>query len=242
MTNQMVERLLEDTLGLPAQQLLQRVAAQFGDRVALATSLGIEDQIITQMLVGVCTRPQIFTLDTGRLPQETYEVIAATNECYDLHIEMLLPDRRDVEPLLNVRGPELFRHSVEARRACCRARKVLPLRRKLAGLDAWITGLRQEQAPTRRNVPRVEWDADNGLIKINPLADWTTEQVWAYAAEHGVPYNHLHDLGYPSIGCAPCTRAVTDGETIRAGRWWWEQPEHKECGLHAAHAESGGAT
>jgi phosphoadenosine phosphosulfate reductase len=242
MTSQMAAQIREETADLSAQQLLRFVAEQFGDRVALATSLGIEDQVITQMLVEVCTAPNVFTLDTGRLPQETYEVIATTNECYGLCIEMLFPDRRDLEPLLNAQGPELFRHSVEARRACCRARKVLPLRRKLAGLDAWITGLRQEQALTRQNVPRVEWDADNGLIKINPLADWTTEQVWAYARERGVPYNHLHDLGYPSIGCAPCTRAVRDGEDIRAGRWWWEQPEHKECGLHVAHAESGGAT
>ena len=241
MTTEAVQAMLDDTLGLSAQQLLRRVTVRFGARVALATSMGIEDQIITRMLVDVCTTPQIFTLDTGRLPQETYDVIAVTNESYDLRIEMLFPDRRDVEPLLNAQGPEMFRHSVEARRACCRARKVLPLKRKLAGLRAWITGLRQEQALTRRNVPRIEWDSDNDLIKINPLADWTTGQVWAYAREHGMPYNQLHDLGYSSIGCAPCTRAVSDGEDLRAGRWWWEQPEHKECGLHAAHAESGGA-
>jgi phosphoadenosine phosphosulfate reductase len=145
---------------------------------------------------------------------------------------VLFPDPRDVEAMVNRHGPNLFLQSVELRKECCRVRKVLPLRRELAALDAWVTGLRREQADTRIGLDRIEWDDANGLYKVNPLADWTTEQVWEYIRAHDVPYSRLHERGYPSIGCAPCTRAVDPGEDLRAGRWWWELPEHKECGLH----------
>ena len=217
---------------LDAEGLLREALAAFGKRVALATSLGAEDQALTDMLARLSPAPAIFTLDTGRLPPETYSVIEATRERYGLRIEVLFPERQDVEELVNRQGVNCFYASVELRTACCHARKVVPLRRKLAQLDAWITGLRRAQAPTRQELARVEWDQANGLIKLNPLADWSGEQVWEYIRRHHVPYNALHDRGYPSIGCAPCTRPVQPGRDIRAGRWWWETPEHKECGLH----------
>jgi phosphoadenosine phosphosulfate reductase len=220
------------TAGLDAEGLLAHVAKRFAGRIALASSFGAEDQVVTDLLLKVAPEVPIFTLDTGRLPQETYDVIEATREKYGVAIEMLCPDATALEEMVRRHGPNLVRETVELRRLCCRVRKVEPLRRRLAELDAWICGLRREQAATRTEVQRVEWDEANGLIKINPLADWSTDQVWDYIRARGVPYNRLHDAGYPSIGCAPCTRAVASGEDIRAGRWWWESPEHKECGLH----------
>jgi phosphoadenosine phosphosulfate reductase len=216
-----------DVLGL-----LRQALAQFGERMALASSLGAEDQVLLHMLSTLTPSPRVFTLDTGRLPQETYDLMAATTAKYGIRIEVAFPDRREVERLVNEGGPNLFYDGIPQRRACCRVRKVLPLERKLGELDAWITGLRREQSPTRTAVPRVEWDAEHGLVKLNPLAEWTRAQVWDYLRTHDVPYSRLHDQGYPSLGCAPCTRAVADGEDERAGRWWWEHPEHKECGLH----------
>ncbi len=227
-----VREIIEQTRGLDAQELLAYVVKRFGGRAALATSLGAEDQVLIDMLSHVAPQLPVFTLDTGRLPQETYDLIDATRKRYDIEIEVLFPDRADVEAMVHEKGVNLFYHSVENRKACCHVRKVIPLRRRLAQLDAWITGLRREQAVTRQEVQTVEWDQANGLIKINPLADWTAEGVWEYIRRNNVPYSALHDRGYPSIGCAPCTRAVAPGEDIRSGRWWWESPEHKECGLH----------
>ncbi len=212
--------------------LLTMVAQRFPGRVALASSFGVEDQVLTDLLGRLAPPLPIFTLDTGRLPQETYDVLDATRKRYGIEIQVLFPNRTDVEELVGRSGVNSFYDSVESRKACCHARKVAPLRRKLGQLEAWITGLRREQAPTRQQVELVEWDETNGLFKINPLAGWTSEQVWEYIRLHHVPYNALHDRGYPSIGCAPCTRAVEPGQDIRAGRWWWETPEHKECGLH----------
>jgi phosphoadenosine phosphosulfate reductase len=233
----LAESLAAETRGLPPEKLLAHVLIRLGDRVALASSLGAEDQVVTHMLCSIVSQPRVFTLDTGRLPQETYDAIQATNERYGIRIKVLFPDRQDVEGLVNRGGPNLFYASVEARRACCRVRKVLPLRRELASLGAWITGLRREQSVTRADVERVRWDEANGLVKINPLAEWTESQVWDYIRAHNVPTNRLHAMGYPSIGCAPCTRAVSEGEDVRAGRWWWEDPEHKECGLHPGREE-----
>lgn len=227
-----VQDLLDAAQGLDAPGLLAHVLKRFGRRVALASSFSAEDQVVTDLLWRIDPGAAVFTLDTGRLPEETYAVIEATREKYGLRIEMLFPQAADVEPMVADLGPNLFFHSVENRKRCCRVRKVLPLRRKLAALDAWITGLRREQASTREQLRRVEWDEANGLIKVNPLADWSTRQVWDYLRARGVPVSALHDRGYPSIGCAPCTRAVGEGEGLRAGRWWWELPEHKECGLH----------
>lgn len=229
-----LQKINEEIQGLDAQSLLAYVARRFGNRVAFASSFGAEDQVLADMLARLTPRPQIFTLDTGRLPQATYDLVDATRKRYGIEVEVLFPDRGDVEGLVSRNGVNLFYDSIENRKACCHARKVNPLRRKLATLGAWITGLRREQSVTRHEVAAVEWDEGNGLFKVNPLADWSVAQVWDYIKSHNVPYNALHDQGYPSIGCAPCTRAVAPGQDLRAGRWWWELPEHKECGLHVA--------
>jgi phosphoadenosine phosphosulfate reductase len=227
-----IAKLVTETANFAPEALLAWVAERFAGRVALASSLGAEDQVLTDMVAREGWAIPVFTLDTGRLPPETYDLLEATRTRYGLAIEVLFPNAADVEPLVSERGPNFFRRSVEDRRQCCQVRKVRPLQRRLAGLGAWITGLRREQAVTRARLERVEWDESYGLVKINPLADWTETQVWDYLRAHEVPYNALHDCGYPSIGCAPCTRAVKPGADVRAGRWWWETPEHKECGLH----------
>ena len=227
-----IERLRQQTASLDAAGLLGAVADEFGEKIAFATSFGAEDQVITHLLSNLKNKVQIFTLDTGRLPQETYNTMERTRKYYQIDINVLVPDTHQLEKMLTNHGPNLFYETVELRKLCCHVRKVEPLRRKLAGLDAWICGLRREQAVTRAELDRIEWDAANGLFKINPLADWTNEQVWQFIRDNHIPYNALHDKGYPSIGCAPCTRAVKDGEDIRAGRWWWEHPAGKECGLH----------
>ncbi|MBF0330791.1 MAG: phosphoadenylyl-sulfate reductase [Candidatus Omnitrophica bacterium] len=201
-------------------------------RVAFASSLGAEDQVITHLLQPYYARVSVFTIDTGRLPQETYDLIQRTSEAYGLRYEVLLPDQSELVPLMAEHGMDLFRKSVELRKACCHARKVAPLKKKLATLNGWICGLRRSQAITRTEVQAVEWDEHNALVKVNPLVDWSEADIWAYIKKNNVPYNALHDKGYPSIGCSPCARAVKPGEDVRAGRWWWESPEHKECGLH----------
>ena len=234
------EQLTEETKSYSAERLLKRLVGQFGDKIALATSFGAEDQVLTDMLCRISRNAKIFTLDTGRLPQETYEVMQATREKYGIQIDILFPDYQKVEEMVNKYGPNLFYESIEARKLCCRTRKIEPLKRKLNELQAWICGLRAEQTLTRNGLKRIEFDENFGLIKVSPLADWTTEQVWNYIRENKVPYNKLHDKGYTSIGCAPCTRAIRDGEDIRAGRWWWESPEHKECGLHLSKADNKG--
>lgn len=231
---ELVEQIKKQTAGLEPRELLAAVLERFGDRVALASSFGAEDQVLTDLLCGLTARPQVFTLDTGRLPEETYQLFEQTEARYGIRIEVLFPDADAVSRMVDEHGINLFRDSVENRKLCCRIRKVLPLQKRLSGLDAWICGLRKEQSVTRREMEPVEWDDQFGLIKINPLADWSTEQVWDYVERRQVPTHALHAKGYPSIGCAPCTRAVAPGEDIRSGRWWWEQPEHKECGLHWA--------
>jgi phosphoadenosine phosphosulfate reductase len=176
---------------------------------------------------------RVFTLDTGRLNQETYDCMDAIRERYGIQIEVFFPDSNGVEKMVRENGLNLFYNSVELRKLCCGVRKVEPLNRALKGLDAWMTGLRREQAVTRADVRRIELDEDHGnIIKINPLVDWSYGDVWDYIRRKSVPYNRLHKQGYPSIGCAPCTRAVKPGEDLRAGRWWWENPNAKECGLH----------
>ena len=233
MEERILNELVQRTAKASPQELLDAVLETFGRRVALATSLGAEDQVLTDMLCRLSKRPRIFTLDTGRLPQETYDTIEATNARYQIRIEVLFPDTTDVEALATEHGPNSFRQSVAARENCCYIRKVLPLRRRLSGLDAWITGLRREQSSARGDVQRIAWDEAHGRVKVCPLADWSEDQVWQYIRQNNVPYNPLHDRGYRSIGCACCTRAVKPGEDIRSGRWWWETLEqHKECGLH----------
>ena len=222
----------------PEEMLSWAIETFTAEKIALASSMGAEDQVLTDMLCkqkafgGSTKCTCIFTLDTGRLPQETYDVIAETNKKYGIRIEMLFPNTEDIQKMETSKGPNLFYESIENRKECCRMRKIVPLQKKLKTLEVWICGLRKDQAVTRASVEKFEWDKDNGIIKLNPLAEWTTAQVWDYLKTNKVPYNKLHDNGYPSIGCAPCTRAVQAGEYIRAGRWWWESPESKECGLH----------
>ena len=215
-----------------AQELLKTVLLRFGDKIALSSSFSVEDQVILDMLAKLTESPKVFTLDTGRLPQETYDLIEQTREKYNIEIEIFFPDYKKVEEMVNKYGPNLFYKSAELRKLCCNVRKIELLTRKLSQLDAWICGLRSEQAITRADLKRVEADYKFNVIKISPLADWTTEQVWNYIKTNDIPYNRLYDNGYTSIGCAPCTRAVETGGDIRSGRWWWEEPEHKECGLH----------
>ncbi len=218
---------------LSAQELIVKIYKNYKRSVAIASSFGAEDVILIDMAARNVSEPRIFTLDTGRLPQETFDLMEKVRKKYDIEIEVFFPSRRKIEEMSKVNGVNLFYDDVELRKKCCQIRKIEPLNRALSGLSAWICGLRKEQSPTRSDISKVEVDkAHGGIPKINPLADWSTEQVWDYIKENSVPYNSLHDKGYPSIGCQPCTRAVRPGEDIRAGRWWWESPELKECGLH----------
>ena len=216
-----------------AEETLRWGLKNFYPEIALASSFGAEDVVLIDLLVKLEPKARIFTLDTGRLNEETYEVMDRIRQKYKIRIESYFPEASKVEALEREKGFHSFRESVDNRKECCGIRKVEPLKRALKGLGAWITGLRRDQSITRSGVEKVEIDeAHNRIVKINPLADWTHEEVWAYIKKNSVPYNKLHDLGYPSIGCAPCTRAIKPGEDIRAGRWWWEDPEQKECGLH----------
>lgn len=237
--NGSVSREMVTTLALradpmSAQDVLRLALETFGRRMALSSSFGAEDMVLIDMLMTIDANARVFTLDTGRLPQETYNVIDATRNKYGANIEVLFPQADAVQAMVAEHGTNLFYHSVENRKLCCGVRKMEPLRRALSGLDAWIAGLRREQSVTRTAVHKIEWDEANALVKVNPLVEWTSGDVWKYIHEHNVPYNALHDRGYPSIGCAPCTRAVQPGEHERAGRWWWEHPESKECGLHVS--------
>jgi phosphoadenosine phosphosulfate reductase len=207
--------------------------AEFGNAVSLACSFGAEDVVLIDMVLKVNPEARIFVLDTGRLHQETYDVLDRCRVKYGIEFEVFNPDTVLLQELLRSKGTNSFRTSIENRKECCGIRKVEPLRRALAGQKAWITGLRREQAVTRLSLAKVENDeVHGGILKLNPLADWTESQVWDYIRANDLPYNALHDQGFPSIGCAPCTRAVQPGEDIRAGRWWWEDPTNKECGLH----------
>jgi phosphoadenosine phosphosulfate reductase len=231
---QSVAALASQADPLPAQDVVRLAWERFGRKAALSSSFGAEDMVLIDMLMRVDSQARIVTLDTGRLPQETYNVMDATRERYGVTIEVFFPQADAVQSMVVEHGLNLFYHSVDLRKLCCGVRKTEPLKRALAGLDAWITGLRREQSVTRTAVHKIEWDESNQLIKINPLADWTQDDVWKYIRDNNVPYNALHDRGYPSIGCGPCTRAIEPGEDQRAGRWWWEHPETKECGLHVA--------
>ena len=223
---------------MPAQDVVRLAFEKFGRAIALSSSFGAEDMVLIDMLMKLDPTARIFTLDTGRLPQETYNVIDATRQKYGATVEVFFPQAEAVQNMVAERGMNLFYHSVENRKLCCGVRKMEPLRRALSGLDAWMTGLRREQSVTRTAVHKIEWDEANKLVKVNPLTEWSHEDVWKYIRDNNVPYNALHDRGYPSIGCGPCTRAVQPGEHERAGRWWWEHPETKECGLHVAAPES----
>lgn len=215
-----------------AQDILEWAGNHF-KKIALASSFGLEDMVLIDMISKLNVEIAIFTLDTGRLHEETYETMERVRVKYGLNVKSYFPDKDRVERLTREKGFYSFRESLENRKECCHVRKVEPLNRALAELDAWVTGLRRDQSSTRTDTPKVHEDADHSpLIKINPLADWSLERVMDYVEKNKTPVNPLHKKNYPSIGCAPCTRPVLPGEDVRAGRWWWENPDHKECGLH----------
>lgn len=215
-----------------AGRVLALAETTFGAAATIASSFGPEDVVLLHLAREHAPSLEVFTIDTGRLPPETYEVMDALQRALGFSLRTLAPERAAVEALVAEHGFFSFRESIDARKTCCGVRKVEPLRRALAGKRAWITGLRREQNVTRAELRAIEWDDGNGLVKFNPLASWSRADVWEHIREYGLPYNRLHDVGYASIGCAPCSRAIRPYEDERAGRWWWESPEHRECGLH----------
>jgi phosphoadenosine phosphosulfate reductase len=217
---------------LNIHEFIKLLTEQFPGQVTFSTSFSYEDQVIAHEILSNQLPVNIFTLDTGRLFAETYSVWNNTNEKYNAKITAYYPDYRLLEEFVTGKGPNAFYESVENRKQCCFIRKVEPLKRALAGNAIWITGLRAEHSPDRKDLSVIEWDETNQIIKYNPILHWTTEQVKKYIDDNNVPYNILHDRGFVSIGCAPCTRAVRPGEDFRAGRWWWEDAAKKECGLH----------
>ena len=227
-----IEALNQKYSNATAEELLEGFLADYGSRIALSSSLGLEDQVLTHMITKIDKSVKIFTLDTGRLFPETYDLIHRTNHKYDIRMSVYFPDPSSVENMVNTKGINLFFESIENRKLCCNIRKLGPLKRAFEGLEVWICGLRRDQSITRHDMQRIEWDEANGLIKLNPLIDWSEADILEFIKTHGIPYNPLHDKGFPSIGCQPCTRAIFPGEDIRAGRWYWENPDTKECGLH----------
>jgi phosphoadenosine phosphosulfate reductase len=217
---------------LNIHEFIKLLTDQFPGQVTFSTSFSYEDQVIAHEILSNQLPVSVFTLDTGRLFAETYSVWNNTNEKYHAHINAYYPDYRLLEEFVTDKGPNSFYESVENRKQCCFIRKVEPLKRALAGNAIWITGLRAEHSPDRKDLSVIEWDETNQIIKYNPILHWNTEQVKKYIDDNNVPYNPLHDRGFVSIGCAPCTRAVRPGEDFRAGRWWWEDAAKKECGLH----------
>lgn len=218
----------------PAPEILKWGFEKYGDKMVLASSFGAEDVVLIDMMCNINRNlTRVFTLDTGRLNQETYDLIDKIRKKYDIKVEAYFPNASDIEEMVANKGMNLMYESVENRKLCCNLRKVEPLKRALKLFDCWITGLRREQTATRNKILKIEVDTlNNNITKLNPLADWTNDEIWKYIRENKVPYNELHDRGYPSIGCEPCTRAIKEGEDPRAGRWWWENDTHKECGLH----------
>ena len=216
------------------QAAIRWALGNFGRRAALSSSLSLEDQTVTQLMVAADKEDtRVFTLDTGRQFPETYELIDRTEMTYGIRIEVFFPDFQKVQEMVRAHGINLFYDSIELRHLCCGIRKIEPLKRALDGVEVWITGLRRSQSVTRANKQMVEYDADDDVLKLNPLLLWSEQDVKDYVRTNAIPYNKLHDQGFPSIGCQPCTRAVRPGEDVRAGRWWWEDPDKRECGLHA---------
>ncbi|MDE1817364.1 MAG: phosphoadenylyl-sulfate reductase [Thaumarchaeota archaeon] len=226
---------LNESLQTP-QEVLKWSLDNLHPRLALASSFGAEDVVVIDMMMKINPKSRIFTLDTGRLNQETYDVMDEIRKKYNVNIEVMFPDQNEVEQMVRVNGLNLFYDSVGNRKLCCGIRKVHPLNRILSTLDGWVTGLRADQTEVRSNANKLELDEQhNSILKINPIIEWTWEQTWDYIKKNNIPYNKLHDKGFPSIGCEPCTRAIKSGEPLRAGRWWWESDSQKECGLHADH-------
>jgi phosphoadenosine phosphosulfate reductase len=227
--------------GEEPEAVIEWAIERFAPRIGLSTAFQIDGVVLIDMAYRIDPNIRIFSVDTGRLPEETFELIEQLRDRYEgLNLELLSPDADEVQSLVRHNGPNGFRSSVNHRLSCCQIRKVRPLTRHLHGLDAWITGLRRDQWATRTNIRKVELDHDHGaIVKLNPLAEWTEEEVWEYARDNEVPTHPLYQRGYTSIGCAPCTRAIAPGEATRAGRWWWESNAPKECGIHCA-IETGG--
>ncbi len=233
-TTQPSKQLLHQISGLSITQPLETLTGLFPGQVTFSTSFSLEDQVIAHHILSAGLPISIFTLDTGRLFAETYSVWSSTNNKYNTKIQAYYPDKGELEQYVHEKGPNAFYESVFNRKACCHIRKVEPLRRALQGQAVWITGLRSEHSPDRKDHQPLELDDGNKVIKYNPLLHWDTAAVREYIDGHNIPYNPLHDLGFVSIGCAPCTRAIRAGEDFRAGRWWWEDDSKKECGLHTA--------
>jgi phosphoadenosine phosphosulfate reductase len=229
-----IRSIANDLESKPAHEILKWGFEKYGDKMVLASSFGAEDVVLIDMMCNINRNlTRVFTLDTGRLNQETYDLIDKIRKKYDIKVDVYFPNASDVEKMVANKGMNLMYESVENRKLCCNLRKIEPLKRALKQFDCWITGLRREQSATRNKILKIEVDAlNNNITKLNPLADWTNDEIWKYVHENKIPYNELHDRGYPSIGCEPCTRAIKEGEDPRAGRWWWENDTHKECGLH----------
>jgi len=226
------ENIKQQTTGLEPIEALRLLANTFPGKIIFSTSFGWEDQVITHMIFANKLPIKVFTLETGRLFPETYYVWNRTMEIYGQPIHAYYPQSELLEQMVSTKGPNSFYESVENRKECCGIRKIEPLKRALAGNGCWITGIRAEQSETRQFMNNVEWDEQNNLVKFHPIYNWTLDEVKDYIKLYNIPYNSLHDRGFPSIGCAPCTRAVQPGEDFRAGRWWWEDQSKKECGLH----------
>lgn len=233
-TKNTASSLLHLISGLSIDAALAGLADRFPGQVTFSTSFSIEDQVIAHHILSAGLPISIFTLDTGRLFAETYSVWSATNDKYGSRVQAYYPDRTLLEAFVDEKGPNAFYASVADRKACCHIRKVEPLKRALQDQAVWVTGLRAEHSPERQDHQVIEWDEGNRIIKYNPLLHWDTQQVRTYIDQYDIPYNPLHDKGFVSIGCAPCTRAIRPGEDFRAGRWWWEDNSKKECGLHAS--------
>jgi phosphoadenosine phosphosulfate reductase len=232
-TEQEISDAAQKLATAPASDVLGWALPRFRGGLAIASSFSIEDNVVTDLAVKIDPKVRVFALDTGRLPEETYQTADRVRDKYGIEIEWLFPERIAVEALLRKKGLYSFMESLDNRHECCGIRKVEPLGRVLSGLEAWVTGLRRDQSVTRADTGPVEWDQGHGgLCKLNPIITWTDAELWAYADQNRVPVHPLHKKGFPSIGCQPCTRAVKPGEHPRAGRWWWENPESKECGLH----------
>lgn len=238
MTSEEIKRIDEEYRDSSPQEVLKKALEILHPNIALASSFGAEDVVLIDMLMKINPEARVFSLDTGRLNQETYDVMDAIKAKYGTKIEVMFPETQEVEEMVKEHGMNLFYKSIELRQQCCGVRKVHPLKKMLASLEGWITGVRSDQTQNRTGMAKFDIDEQfGGIVKVNPLVDWTWDQVLAYIKENDVPYNKLHDQGYPSIGCEPCTRAVKPGEDLRAGRWWWEQDSDKECGLHADHGD-----
>ena len=230
--NNQIKNIKSDIENLSPVNLLWYISKNFKDKAVFSTSFGQEDQVIVDMILTNDIPIKIFTLDTGRMFEETYRVMQRTNERYKSNIDVFFPESKAIENLYQVKGAYSFYESVEDRKECCSIRKVKPLRRALSGNQAWITGLRADQSENRNSLSTAMFDKGFNIIKFNTLLDWTLEDVNQYLKDNNVPQNTLHSKGFISIGCSPCTRAIKDGEGIRAGRWWWEDTSKKECGLH----------